>query len=229
FSREPLASPLSGAGGLENQAPPDRSSRPMNQVKILLDEAEIPTHWYNVVADLPRPPAPPLGPDGKPIGPAALSAIFSEPIIEHEVAHSRWVPIPEPVREIYRLWRPTPMFRARRLESAIGTPARIYYKYEGVSAPGSHKPNTAVAQAYLNHTVGVRRLVTETGAGQWGSALAMAGRMFGIDVRVFMVRVSYDQKPYRRSMMETWGAEVIASPSSQTRSGRKTLDLDPDS
>lgn len=201
----------------------------MNQVKILLDEAEIPTHWYNVVADLPNPPAPPLGPDGKPISPAALSAIFSEPIIEHEVTRARWVPIPEPVREIYRLWRPTPMFRARRLEAAIGTPARIYYKYEGVSAAGSHKPNTAVAQAYLNHTAGVRRLATETGAGQWGSALAMAGQMFGIDVRVFMVRVSYDQKPYRRSMMETWGAEVIASPSSQTRSGRKTLDLDPDS
>jgi tryptophan synthase beta chain len=201
----------------------------MNQVKILLDEAEIPTHWYNVVADMPNPPAPPLGPDGKPVSPAALSAIFSEPIIEHEVSRARWVPIPEPVREIYRLWRPTPMFRARRLEAAIGTPARIYYKYEGVSAAGSHKPNTAVAQAYLNHTVGVRRLATETGAGQWGSALAMAGQMFGIDVRVFMVRVSYDQKPYRRSMMETWGAEVIASPSSQTRSGRKTLDLDPDS
>ena len=161
-------------------------------------------------------PAPPLGPDGKPISPAALSAIFSEPIIEHEVTRARWVPIPEPVREIYRLWRPTPMFRARRLEAAIGTPARIYYKYEGVSAAGSHKPNTAVAQAYLNHTAGVRRLATETGAGQWGSALAMAGQMFGIDVRVFMVRVSYDQKPYRRSMMETWGAEVIASPSSAT-------------
>src|SRR5215467_7624477 len=201
----------------------------MNQVKFLLDEAEIPTHWYNVVADMPSPPAPPLGPDGKPISPAALSAIFSEPIIEHEVTAARWVPIPEPVRDVYRLWRPTPMFRARRLEAAIGTPARIYYKYEGVSAAGSHKPNTAVAQAYLNHTAGVRRLATETGAGQWGSALAMAGQMFGIDVRVFMVRVSYDQKPYRRSMMETWGAEVLASPSSQTRSGRKTLDLDPDS
>src|SRR5262249_50307808 len=141
---------LSGAGGLENQAPPDRSSQPMNQVKILLDEAEIPTHWYNVVADLPKPPAPPLGPDGKPIGPGALSAIFSEPIIEHEVTAARWVPIPEPVRDVYRLWRPTPMFRARRLEAAIGTPARVYYKYEGVSPAGSHKPNTAVAQAYLN-------------------------------------------------------------------------------
>ncbi|HTR61527.1 MAG TPA: pyridoxal-phosphate dependent enzyme, partial [Candidatus Binataceae bacterium] len=184
----------------------------MDQVKILLDESEIPAHWYNVVADMANPPAPPLGPDGKPINPAALSAIFPDPIIAHEIASERWIPIPEPVREIYRQWRPTPMFRAHRLEAAIGTPARIYYKYEGVSPAGSHKPNTAVAQAYLNHTAGVRRLTTETGAGQWGSALAMAGQMFGIEVRVFMVRVSYDQKPFRRSMMETWGAEVIASP-----------------
>src|SRR5437879_2070152 len=143
----------------------------MNEVKILLDESDIPTHWYNVVADLPNPPAPPLGPDGKPIGPSALAAIFPAPIIEHEVASERWIPIPAPVREIYRQWRPTPMFRARRLEAALGTPARIYYKYEGVSPAGSHKPNTAVAQAYLNHTAGVRRLATETGAGQWGSAL----------------------------------------------------------
>jgi len=201
----------------------------MDQVKILLDESEIPAHWFNVVADMPNPPAPPLGPDGKPINPAALSAIFPDPIIEHEVASERWIPIPEPVRQIYRQWRPTPMFRAHRLEAAIGTPARIYYKYEGVSPAGSHKPNTAVAQAYLNHTAGVRRLTTETGAGQWGSALAMAGQMFGIEVRVFMVRVSYDQKPFRRSMMETWGAEVIASPSSETRSGRKILDIDPES
>ncbi len=201
----------------------------MSQVKILLDESEIPAHWYNVVADLPNPPAPPLGPDGKPIDPSALAAIFPQPIIEHEVSRERWIAIPDPVREIYRQWRPTPMFRARRLEAAIGTPARIYYKYEGVSPAGSHKPNTAVAQAYLNHIAGVRRLTTETGAGQWGSALAMAGRMFGIEVRVFMVRVSYDQKPFRRSMMETWGAEVIASPSSHTRSGRRILDLDPES
>ncbi len=201
----------------------------MNQVKFLLDESEIPTHWYNVVADMPHPPAPPLGADGRPIEPRALAAIFPDPIIEHEVSRERWVPIPEPVREIYRLWRPTPMFRAHRLEAAIGTPARIYYKYEGVSPAGSHKPNTAVAQAYLNHIAGVRRLTTETGAGQWGSALAMAGRMFGIEVRVFMVKVSFDQKPFRRSMMETWGAEVIASPSSETRAGRRILDTDPDS
>jgi tryptophan synthase beta chain len=201
----------------------------MDQVKILLDESDIPTHWYNVVADLPNPPAPPLGPDGKPIDPSALAAIFPEPVIAHEVSGERWIPIPDPVRDIYRMWRPTPMFRAHRLEAAIGTPARIYYKYEGVSPAGSHKPNTAVAQAYLNHIAGVRRLTTETGAGQWGSALSMAGQMFGIEVRVFMVRVSFDQKPFRRSMMETWGAEVIASPSSETRSGRRILDLDPES
>jgi tryptophan synthase beta chain len=201
----------------------------MNNVKILLDEEDIPKHWYNVVADMPNAPAPPLGPDGKPITPAALSAIFPASIIEQEVSTERWIPIPEPVREIYRQWRPTPMFRARRLETALGTPAKIYYKYEGVSPAGSHKPNTAVAQAYLNHCAGIHRIATETGAGQWGSALAMAGQMFGIEVRVFMVRVSYDQKPMRRSMMHTWGAEVIASPSSITRSGRMILDIDPES
>ena len=180
----------------------------MSQVKIFLDESDIPRHWYNVVADMPNPPAPPLGPDGKPIGPDALATIFPGAIIEQEVSQERWIPIPEPVRDIYRLWRPTPLYRALRLEEALGTPARIYYKYEGVSPAGSHKPNTAVAQAYFNHLAGVRRLTTETGAGQWGSALAMAGQMFGIEVRVYMVRVSYEQKPFRRSMMETWGAEV---------------------
>ncbi len=201
----------------------------MPQVKILLDESEIPKHWYNIVADMPNPPAPPLGPDGQPISPQALAAIFPEAIIEQEVARERWIPIPEPVREIYRQWRPTPMFRALRLEAALGTPARIYYKYEGVSPAGSHKPNSAVAQAYFNHRAGVRRLVTETGAGQWGSALALAGQMFGIDVRVFMVHASFEQKPFRRSMMETWGAEVFASPSGETRAGRRILDSDPDS
>jgi tryptophan synthase beta chain len=201
----------------------------MTQVKILLDESEIPRDWYNVVADMPNPPAPPLGPDGKPITPDSLSAIFPPAIIEQEVSRERWIPIPEPVREIYRQWRPTPLYRALRLEQALGTPARIYYKYEGVSPAGSHKPNTAVAQAYFNHRAGVHRLTTETGAGQWGSALAMAGQMFGIEVRVFMVRVSYEQKPFRRSMMETWGAQVIASPSGETRSGRRILDADPES
>ena len=201
----------------------------MPQVKILLDESEIPTSWYNVVADMPNPPAPPLGPDGKPISPDALSAIFPHAIIEQEISRERWIPIPEPVRQIYRQWRPTPLYRAVRLEEALGTPARIYYKYEGVSPAGSHKPNTSVAQAYFNHLAGVRRLTTETGAGQWGSALAMAGQMFGIDVRVYMVRVSYEQKPFRRSMMEAWGAEVIASPSAKTNSGRNVIARDPES
>ncbi|MDO8431630.1 MAG: TrpB-like pyridoxal phosphate-dependent enzyme [Candidatus Binatus sp.] len=201
----------------------------MPQVKTTLDESDIPRHWYNVVADMPNSPAPPLGPDGKPIGPDALAAIFPAAIIEQEVSRERWIPIPEPVRDIYRQWRPTPLYRALRLEAALDTPARIYYKYEGVSPAGSHKPNTAVAQAYFNHMAGVRRLTTETGAGQWGCALAMAGQMFGIEVRIFMVRVSYDQKPFRRSMMETWGGEVIASPSSETRSGRRILDSDPES
>jgi tryptophan synthase beta chain len=201
----------------------------MSQIKFILDESELPHDWYNVVADMPNPPAPPLGADGKPIGPEALAAIFPPAIIEQEVSRERWIPIPEPVREIYRQWRPTPLHRAKRLEEALGTPARIYYKYEGVSPAGSHKPNTAVAQAYFNHRAGVHRLTTETGAGQWGSALALAGQMFGIEVRVFMVRVSYEQKPFRRSMMETWGAEVIASPSAYTQSGRHILEAAPDS
>jgi tryptophan synthase beta chain len=201
----------------------------MEPIKILLDETEIPTHWYNVVADMPNPPAPPLSAEGKPISPDALSRIFPGPIIEQEVSRQRWIPIPEAVRSIYRLWRPTPLYRASRLEQALNTPAHIYYKYEGVSPAGSHKPNTAVAQAYFNHLAGTRRLTTETGAGQWGSALAMAGRMFGLEVRVFMVRVSYEQKPSRRSMMETWGAEVIPSPSNGTNSGRQALSIDPES
>lgn len=201
----------------------------MPQVKFLLDESEIPDHWYNVAADMPNAPAPPLAPDGAPIGPQALAAIFPPALIEQEVSRERWIAIPEPVREIYRLWRPSPLYRAARLEQALGTPARIYYKYEGVSPPGSHKPNTSVAQAYFNRQAGIRRLATETGAGQWGSALAMAGRMFGIEVRVYMVRVSYEQKPFRRSMMETWGAEVIPSPSSHTNSGRAVLERQPGS
>jgi tryptophan synthase beta chain len=201
----------------------------MQPVKILLDEAEIPDAWYNVVAVLPTPPPPPLGHDGKPLDAHALSRIFPPSIIEQEVSRTRWISIPEPVREIYRLWRPTPLYRALRLERALGTTARIYYKYEGVSPAGSHKPNTAVAQAYFNRSAGTRRLTTETGAGQWGSALAMAGQMFGLDVRVFMVRVSWQQKPSRRTMMETWGAEVIPSPSTQTKFGRGVLDSDPES
>jgi tryptophan synthase beta chain len=201
----------------------------MPDTKILLDEAEIPRQWYNVVADLPKPPSPPLGSDGKPIGPEALAAIFPAALIEQEVSAARWIDIPEPVREIYPLWRPTPLYRARRLEAALETPARIYYKYEGVSPAGSHKPNTAVPQAFYNARAGIRRLATETGAGQWGSALALAGRLFGVAVRVYMVRVSYEQKPFRRSLMETWGAEVIASPSRVTQAGRYVLGADPES
>jgi len=201
----------------------------MPQTKIILEESDIPTHWYNVVADMPNPPVPPLGPDGKPIGPDALTAIFPMELIGQEVSTERWIPIPEPVREIYRLWRPSPLYRAHALEAALGTPARIYYKYEGVSPAGSHKPNTAVAQAYYNKQAGIKRLSTETGAGQWGSSLALAGQMFGLEVRVYMVKVSYQQKPFRRSMMHTWGAEVFASPTDRTQSGRNILAQDPDS
>jgi tryptophan synthase beta chain len=197
--------------------------------KILLHESDIPTHWYNVVADMPNPPAPPLGPDGKPVGPEALQAIFPDSLIEQEVGAERWVPIPEPVREVLQLWRPSPLYRAHRLEQALGTPAKIYYKNESVSPAGSHKPNTAVAQAYYNKVAGINRLSTETGAGQWGCALALAGQLFGLEVRVYMVRISYDQKPYRRSMMQTWGAEVFASPTDRTESGRRILADHPDS
>lgn len=201
----------------------------MSQTKILLDENDIPTHWYNVMADMPSPPAPPLGPDGKPVSPEMLGAIFPPGILEQEMSTERWIPIPDEVREILRLWRPSPLYRAHRLEAALGTPAKIYYKYEGVSPAGSHKPNSAVAQAYYNREAGIRRLTTETGAGQWGSSIALAGQMFGLEVRVYMVKVSYDQKPFRRSMMETWGAEVLASPTDMTESGRKILAQDPDS
>ena len=199
------------------------------ETKILLGENEIPTHWYNVVADMPNPPSPPLGPDGNPIGPDALTAIFPSALIEQEMSGERWVAIPEEIREIYRLWRPSPLYRARRLEQTLDTPARIYYKNEGVSPAGSHKPNTAVAQAWYNKQEGITRLSTETGAGQWGSSLAMAGNMLGIEVRVYMVKVSYHQKPFRRSMMQTWGAEVFASPTKQTEAGRRVLEEHPDS
>jgi len=197
--------------------------------KILLEESEIPTHWYNIVADMPNPPAAVLGPDGNPITPDALIPLFPMGVIEQEVSAERWIPIPDEVREIYQLWRPSPLYRANRLEAALGTPAKIYYKYEGVSPAGSHKPNSAVAQAYYNKEAGIKRLTTETGAGQWGSSLALAGQMFGLEVRVYMVNISYQQKPFRRSMMETWGATVLASPSDQTNSGRAVLEQDPDS
>ena len=185
-----------------------------DSVKYLLDETRIPKHWYNLVADLPSPPPPVLHPGTlKPVGPDDLAPLFPMSLIMQEVSTEREIEIPEPVRDVYRQWRPTPLFRARRLEKALETPARIYYKYEGVSPAGSHKPNTAVAQAFYNKEAGVRKIATETGAGQWGSALAFAGALFGIDVQVFMVRVSYNQKPYRRAFMETFGARCIASPS----------------
>src|ERR1700730_15791699 len=191
------------------------------QTKFMLDESEIPTHWYNVVPDLPHPPAPVLHPGtGQPIGPADLAPLFPMALIGQEVSQDRTIEIPDEGRDIYRLWRPTTMFRARRLERALDTPAHIYYKYEGVSPAGSHKPNTAVAQAFENSRAGIRRLVTETGAGQWGSALAFACGLFGLECEVFMVGSSFDQKPYRRSMMETWGATVHRSPSTLTESGR---------
>ncbi|MEW5893525.1 MAG: TrpB-like pyridoxal phosphate-dependent enzyme [Pseudomonadota bacterium] len=200
----------------------------MPQTKILLDESDIPSHWYNVVADMPNPPAPPLGPDGKPVAPERMLAIFPGNILEQEMSRERWIPIPEPVRDIYRLWRPSPLIRAHRLEAVLGTPAKIYFKYEGVSPAGSHKPNSAVPQAYYNQVAGIKRLTTETGAGQWGSSLALAGQMFGLAVRVYMVKVSYHQKPFRRSMMQTWGAEVFASPTDMTQAGRGILAQDPD-
>jgi pyridoxal-phosphate dependent TrpB-like enzyme len=200
----------------------------MTQTRVLLDETEIPTHWYNVAADLKNPPAPPLGPDGQPVTPDKMLAIFPGPVLEQEMSAERWIAIPEEVRQIYALWRPSPLCRAHRLEEMLGTPAKIFYKYEGVSPAGSHKPNSAVPQAYLNKIAGTKRLVTETGAGQWGSSLSFAGQMFGLPVRVYMVKVSYDQKPYRRLMMQTWGGEVLASPTNLTKAGRDILAKDPD-
>jgi len=202
----------------------------MTTVKYLLAEDRMPTAWYNIQADLPVPPPPVLHPGtGQPIGPQDLAPLFPMALITQEVSTERFIEIPEEVQAIYRQWRPTPLFRARRLEQALDTPARIYYKYEGVSPAGSHKPNTAVAQAYYNKQEGVKRLVTETGAGQWGSSLAMAGAFFGLEVLVFMVKVSYQQKPYRRALMEAYGARVVASPSEETNAGRAILAAHPDS
>ena len=202
----------------------------MSQYKIILDEREIPERWYNIVADMPNKPLPPLDPATRePIGPEALSAIFPDALIEQEVSEARWVDIPDEVRELYRRWRPTPLFRARALERALDTPAHIYYKYEGVSPAGSHKPNTAVPQAYYNKQAGIRRITTETGAGQWGSALSLACKWFDLECEVYMVRISFEQKPYRKLMMNTWGATVIPSPSDRTEAGRKILAAHPDS
>ncbi|XRQ13394.1 TrpB-like pyridoxal phosphate-dependent enzyme [Actinomadura welshii] len=198
--------------------------------KILLEESKLPSRWYNVVPDLPAPPPPPLHPGTRePVGPDDLAPLFPMDLIAQEVSGERFIEIPEEVREVYRLWRPTPLIRAHRLERALGTPARIYVKYEGVSPVGSHKPNTAVPQAYYNARQGIRRLTTETGAGQWGSALAFACAQFALDCEVWMVRASYDQKPYRRSMMQLFGAQVHASPSPLTASGAKILADEPGS
>ena len=199
------------------------------QTKYLLDESRIPKRWYNIQADLPKPLAPVLHPGTmKPVGPDDLAPLFPMALIMQEVTTEREIDIPEPVRDIYRLWRPSPLFRAHRLEKALGTPAKIFYKYEGVSPAGSHKPNTAVAQAFYNREAGIKRLSTETGAGQWGSSLAFAGALFGIDVTVFQVRVSYDQKPYRRALMESYGARCLPSPSNETDYGRSVLAKRPD-
>ncbi|QWR77309.1 TrpB-like pyridoxal phosphate-dependent enzyme [Candidatus Magnetomonas plexicatena] len=201
----------------------------MNTTKIVLDEKDMPRKWYNIMADMPNLPAAPLHPaTRKPVGPDDLSVIFPMSLIEQEVTQERWIDIPEEVLNIYTLWRPSPLYRAYRLEKHLGTPAKIYYKYEGVSPAGSHKTNTSVPQAYYNKQAGIKRIATETGAGQWGSAMSMACKFFGLDVTVYMVRVSYNQKPYRRIMMETWGGKVFASPSTQTESGKAILSADPE-
>jgi tryptophan synthase beta chain len=202
----------------------------MTETKFVLPESAIPERWYNIQADMPTPPQPVLHPGtGQPVGPDDLAPLFPMELILQEVSSEAEIPIPEAIRDVYRLWRPTPLFRAHRLERELGTGSRIFYKYEGVSPAGSHKPNTAVAQAYYNKEEGRSRLATETGAGQWGSALALASRLFGLECKVYMVRISYEQKPYRRSMMETWGAEVVPSPSEETQAGKAIRAESPDS
>lgn len=202
----------------------------MKEFKVFLREDEIPRQWYNIQADLPTPLQPPLNPGtGKPIGPQDLAPVFPMNLIEQEVSTQRWIDIPQEVLEKLLIWRPTPLYRAYGLEKALGTPARIYYKNEGVSPPGSHKPNTAVAQAYYNKIFGIKRITTETGAGQWGSALSFACCLFGLECKVYMVRISFDQKPYRRMMMNTWGGTCVPSPSKDTQAGRKILQESPDS
>lgn len=199
------------------------------QIKYLLDEKDMPRDWYNLAADLPVPLPAVLHPGTlQPVGPADLAPLFPDSLIMQEVSTERHIEIPEPVREVYRQWRPAPLFRARRLEKMLDTPAKIYYKYEGVSPAGSHKPNTAIAQAFYNREAGIRKLTTETGAGQWGTSLSFAGALFGIEVQVFQVRVSYNQKPYRRAVMETYGAQCVASPSQLTECGRAILAKTPD-
>jgi tryptophan synthase beta chain len=198
----------------------------MMQRKVVLTEDEMPRQWYNILADIKMNP--PLGPDGNPVSPDMLAPVFPMNLIEQEVSSERWIDIPEEVLDVLSIWRPTPLIRAYGLEKALDTPAKIFYKYEGVSPPGSHKPNTAVAQAYYNKAFGIKRLTTETGAGQWGSALAFACAQFGLECKVFMVRISFDQKPYRKSMMAVWGANCVASPSTETRAGQAILENNPD-
>jgi tryptophan synthase beta chain len=211
-------------------SPPEKEEPMADRLQFNLSPDEIPTSWYNILPDLPKPPLPPLHPGtGQPIGPADLAPLFPESLILQEVSTESWIDIPGPVLDAYRLWRPTPLYRARRLEQALQTPAHIYFKYEGTSPAGSHKPNTAIAQAYYNKEAGIRRLTTETGAGQWGSALSLACQFFGLDCLVFMVRASYEQKPYRRVFMETFGAEVRPSPSPTTGVGKKILEAHPNS
>lgn len=197
----------------------------MNDRKILLTEDEMPRQWYNILADIKMNP--PLGPDGNPVRPEDLAPVFPMNLIEQEVSTDRWIDIPEPVLDVYRIWRPSPLVRALSLEKALDTPARIYFKNESVSPPGSHKPNTAVPQVYYNKIFGIEKMTTETGAGQWGSALSFACCQFGLECKVYMVRVSFDQKPYRKAMMETWGGKCVASPSMETRAGRDALEKDP--
>ena len=198
------------------------------EIKVVLTEDELPRQWYNLNADFSKPMPPPVDGEGNPIGPDALAPVFPMNLIEQEVCQDRWVDIPEEILSIYKIWRPTPMYRARRLEKALGTPAKIYYKNEGVSPPGSHKPNTAVPQAWYNKQFGIKRLTTETGAGQWGSALSFACQLVGLECKIFMVRISFTQKPFRKMMMRVWGGDCVASPSTETEVGRKILAETPD-
>ena len=200
----------------------------MEQIKILLNESDIPRQWYNLAADLPTPLLPPLGPDGNPVSPDMLAPVFPMNLIEQEVSQERWIDIPEEILDLLYRWRPAPLRRAKYLERHLDTPAKIYFKDESTSPPGSHKPNTAVAQAWYNKQFGIERLTTETGAGQWGSALAFACQLVGLECKVFMVRISFDQKPFRKMMMQTWGANCVASPSNETNAGRKILEEMPD-
>lgn len=201
----------------------------MNQIKFILPENRMPSQWYNILPDLPQPLPPVLHPaTHEPVTPDDLAPLFPMALIMQEFSPERYIDIPEEVQDVYRLWRPTPLYRARNLEKALDTPARIFYKYEGVSPAGSHKPNTAVAQAYYNKKEGIKRLSTETGAGQWGSALSLGCQLFGLECKVYMVKISYEQKPYRRIMMQTWGASCVPSPSPDTKTGRQILERDPD-